>query len=100
MAKACGNLGICYSSTGEYGRAREMYAQARAMAEALGGRTGVVMACGNLGNCSLSTGEYGRAVSYYTEQYNMAKEMQVERGQANAALGMGVALRLEVRANV
>ena len=26
--------------------------------------------------------------------------MQVERGQANAALGMGVALRLEVRANV
>ena len=30
----------------------------------------------------------------------MAKEMQVENQQAEAALGVGVALRLEVRANV
>jgi hypothetical protein len=70
------------------------------MAEALGDRAGVATACGNLGNCCLNTGDYGRAISYFTEQYNMAKELQVGKDQATAALGMGVALRLEVRASV
>ena len=74
-----------------------LFEQHRAMAEALGDRAGVVRACGNLGNCCLNTGDYGRAISYFTEQYNMAKELQVE---TDAALGIGVALRLEVRANV
>jgi len=60
----------------------------------------VVGACGNLGRCCLNTGDYGRAISYFTQQYDMAKEMQVVRDQAGAALGMGVALRLEVRASV
>ena len=100
VAAACGNLGLCYSSTGDYRRAREMHEQHRATAEALGNRAGVATACGSLGNCCLNTGDYGRAISHFTEEYNMAKEMQVWRGQADAALGMGVALRLEVRANV
>jgi len=100
LATACGNLGNCYCSTGDYGRARELYEQHRAMAEALGDRDGVARACGSLGNCCISTGEYGRAIPYFTEQYNMGKEMQVETHQAAAALGIGVALRLEVRANV
>ena len=100
MARACGNLGNCYDSTGDYGRARELHEQDRAICEALGDRAGVAAACGNLGDCCLNTGDYGRAISYFTEQYNMAKELQVGTGQADAALGMGVALRLEVRASV
>ena len=100
VARACSGLGNCYYRTGDYARAREMHEQHRAMAEALGDRAGVATACGNLGNCCLSTGDYGRAISYFTEQYNMAKEMQDERCQAKAALGMGVALRLEIRASV
>ena len=100
VAAACGNLGNCYESTGDYARARELYEQCRALAEALGDRAGVEETCGNLGKCCLNTGDYGRAISYFAEQYNMAKKTQVERGQANAALGMGVALRLEVRASV
>jgi len=100
VARACSNLGSCYFSTGDYGRARELFEQDRAMVEALGDRAGVAGACSNLAKCCLNTGDYGRAISYFTQQYNMAKEMQVVTHQANAALGVGVALRLEVRASV
>jgi tetratricopeptide (TPR) repeat protein len=98
VARACCNLGVCYADTGDYGRARELYEQHSAMAKTLGDRQGVATACGNLGDCCLQTGEYARAISYFTEQYDIAKDMLVERG--HAALGIGVALRLEVRASV
>ena len=98
--KIHGILGNGFRNVGDYGRARELYEQQRALCEALGDRAGVARACGHLGNCCLRTGDYGRAISYFTEQYNMAKEMQVEKHQAYAALVTGVALRLEVRANV
>jgi tetratricopeptide (TPR) repeat protein len=100
VARACGNLGLCDYRTGDYGRARELHEQCKAISEALGDRAGVAWACGNLGNCGLNTGDYGRAISYFTEQHAIAKEIQVVHGQAKAALGVGVALRLEVRANV
>ena len=61
VATACGNLGNCYDSTGDYGRARELHEQARALCEALGDRAGVATVCGNLGCCYFSTGDYGRA---------------------------------------
>jgi len=127
-------LGLCYFSTGDYGRARELHEQHRAMCEALGHRAGVAAACTNLGNCyyrtgdfgrarelheqamtifeelaaacsglgscCLSTGEYGRAVSCFTQQYNVAKKLQVGKDMTDAALGIGVALRLEIRAKV
>ena len=35
MARACGNLGNCYYSTGDYGRARELHEQRRATSLAL-----------------------------------------------------------------
>ena len=35
---ACGGLGCCYYSTGDYARAREMHEQCKAMAEELGNR--------------------------------------------------------------
>ena len=47
MARACANLGTCYDSTGDYGRARELCEQARAIFEALGDRAGVAAACGD-----------------------------------------------------
>ena len=44
-------LGVAFQKTGDYGRARELLEQERAMAEALGDRAGVARACGNLGLC-------------------------------------------------
>ena len=49
MARACGNLGVCYESTGEHARAIALHADYKAMAEELGDRAGVGMACNTLG---------------------------------------------------
>ena len=100
VARACGNLGNCYYSTGDYARALELQEQRRAIAEEIGDRQGVAGACGNIGKCWLNKGDYGKAIWYFTQQSDMAKEIQVVPEQEDAALCMGVALRLEVRANV
>jgi tetratricopeptide (TPR) repeat protein len=97
QARACGNLGSCHKRTGDYGRARELHEQERATCEALKDRMGVASACFNLGDCCLNTGDYEQAISYFTEQYNLAKEMKVVISEADAALGVGVALRLLIR---
>jgi len=100
VATACGNLGSCYESTGDYARALELHEERRAIAEALGDRAGLARACGNLARCWLNTGDYVRAISHYSAQYEMAKEQQAVVCQADAALGLGVALRLLIRARV
>ena len=56
-------------------------------------------ACRNLGNCMLSTGEYLKAISYFQTQYAIAEELELEDHHAAAALDMGVAMRLHVRAD-
>jgi hypothetical protein len=43
-----GWLGNAFCETGDYGRARELHEQQRALCEALGDRAGVAAACGNL----------------------------------------------------
>ena len=45
MARACGNLGNCYFTTGDYRRALELLEQHKAVAEALGDRAGVARSC-------------------------------------------------------
>ena len=50
-------LGNGYYGTGDYGRAREMHEQHRALCEALGDRAGLARACGNLGLCYHRTGD-------------------------------------------
>jgi tetratricopeptide (TPR) repeat protein len=100
VATACGNLGSCYESKGDYARALELHEERRAIAEALGDRPGLARACGNLARCWVNTGDYARAISHYSAQYKMAKEQQAVICQADAALGLGVALRLLIRARV
>ena len=95
----CSHLGECYFATGDYGRARELYEQTRAMAEALGDRAGVATACANLGNCYIRTSEYGIALTFYKSQHAIATELKIGHVQADAALRIGVALRLHIRAD-
>ena len=97
VAAAWCNLGICYFSTGDFVRAREMHEQHRAMAEELGDRAGVATACKNLGNCMSSTGEHMKAISYFKTQYAIAEELELKGMRSNAALDMGVAMRLHIR---
>lgn len=100
VAKAYGNLASSHARMGDYDRACELHWKDLVICDGLGDRYGVMEACGNLGTCCLSMGDYARAVSYFTRQYDMAKDLQGTSHQGNAALKMGMALTLEVRANV
>jgi hypothetical protein len=42
---ACGNLGICYSSLGQYAKAIELHEQDQAIAQELGDRAGQGRSC-------------------------------------------------------
>jgi hypothetical protein len=46
-----------------------------------------------------STGEYMKAISYFEMQYTIAEELELEAYLGKAARGMGVAMRLHVRAD-
>jgi len=99
VATACGNLGLCYECTGDYARALELHEQNRAICDELGDRAGVAAACSNIGNCMSSTGEYMKAISYSETEYVIAEELGLKEDRAKAALDMGVAMRLHVRAD-
>jgi len=99
VATACGNLGICYGRTGDVEQARALHEQQKAICEELGQREGVATACGNLGNCYCSTGEYMKASALFETQFALLKDLGLAGKQASAALGKGVALRLQVRAD-
>ena len=97
MARASCNLGSCYDSTGDYVQALTLYEQTKEIYETIGNRVGIAGVNGNLGNCYLHMGNYGRAISYYKEQYTMAEELDLQKGKADAALGIGVTFRLQVQ---
>jgi len=78
-------LGICYYKTGDYGRAREMHEQDKAICEAMGGRR-MARACCNLGNCFRSMGDYGRARELY-EQDRAISEALGDRAWVALACG-------------
>ena len=62
VANACGNLGNCYRSMGQYDL--KLLLEFKERAEKLGnsGLTMVANACGNLGNCHRSMGQYEQAL--------------------------------------
>jgi len=87
--KILGVLGLGFEITGDYGRARELHEQHRAMAEALGDRAGVARACENLGNCYFSTGDYGRARKLYEQHRAICEALGDRAGVARAYANLG-----------
>ena len=82
-----------------YGREREMHEEDRVICEEPCDRAGLAKACGNLGNCMCSTGEYMKAISYLKMEYGVAKELEREKERASAAMNIGAAMRLHIRAD-
>jgi len=62
-------------------------------------RVGEILACNNLGFCHMHLQEYANAVAYYRRQYSISTELGLGHKQAKAAMGIGVALALQVRAD-
>jgi tetratricopeptide (TPR) repeat protein len=97
-AAAYANLGIVYQSQGDFSKAIDHHGQHLAIAKEVGDRDGEGTAYGNLGTCHMHLNEYDKAVAYFEEQHALATSLKLAHKQSNAALNMGIALTLHVRA--
>jgi len=95
--KAYGNLGNAYHSLGDFPKAIVYHAQDLAIAQEVGDRAGESVAYSNLGACHMELGDYVNAVAYYERCHAMSTELRLALMQSQAAMGMGLALRLQVR---
>ena len=96
--KAYSNLGCAYRSQGDVSKAIEYHAQDLAIAKEVGDRAGEGAAYGRLGTCHMHLNEYVKAVAYFEASHVMATSLKLAHMQSDAALNMGVALTLGVRA--
>jgi tetratricopeptide (TPR) repeat protein len=99
VGAACNNIGVCYKNMGSYEAAIAMFLRSqRTLKAEAGNQTGydqdvLGTTSGNLAECYLCTSEYQKAILSYKDQYAISTHPQM---QSRAALGLGVALRLQV----
>ena len=98
-SKAHGNLGNAYRSMGEHSKAVEYHTQCLAIATEVGDRAGEGASYGNLGTDHMYLKEYVKAVAYHRAHHDLATSLKLALVQSDAALNMGVALTLHVRAD-
>jgi tetratricopeptide (TPR) repeat protein len=96
--RAYGNLGNTYESLGDFNKAIEHHAQDLAIAKEVGDRAGEGAAYGNLGTGHLHLNDFDKAVAFHKAQHALAISLKLAHMECNAALKMGVALTLCVRA--
>jgi tetratricopeptide (TPR) repeat protein len=95
---AYANLGCTYRSQGDFSKAIEYHTQCLAIAKEVGDRAGVGKAYKNLGTCHMHLNEHVKAFAYFEAQHEMATSLKLAHMWSDAALNMGVALTLLVRA--
>ena len=81
-----------------FSKAIEYHGQHLAIVKEVGNRAGEKAAYGNLGTCHMHLNEYVKAVAYFEAQDVMATSLKLAHVQSGAALNVGVALTLGVRA--
>jgi hypothetical protein len=95
--RSYGNLGNAYGSLGAVTKAIGSHKQHLAMAKEVSDRAGEGGAYASVGICYILLNEYVNTVAFHEASHVLATENGLAHVQARAALGMGVALRLEVR---
>jgi tetratricopeptide (TPR) repeat protein len=90
---ALGNLGLAYSSLGEYQRAIEYHEQYLAIAREIGDRRGEGTALGNLGLAYNDLGEYQRAIDYHEQALVISREIGDRRGEGSDLGNLGIAYK-------
>jgi tetratricopeptide (TPR) repeat protein len=86
-----GNLGIAYSSLGEYRRSIEYREKHLKIAREMRDRCGEGNALDNLGSAYFFLGEYRQAIEYYESGLGIAHETGDRRLQGGSLGGLGVA---------
>jgi tetratricopeptide (TPR) repeat protein len=92
------NLGNVYLVLDGLAKAPLRIAQDLAIAKEVGARAREGQAYANLGTVHMYLNEYVKAVGYFEAQHSMATSLDLTNVQSDAALNMGVALTLHVRA--
>ena len=96
---AYGNLGCAYQSLGDWAKSIEYQTHRLAIAKEVGDRAGEGQAYANLSTCHMHLNEFVKAVAYFDAQHALAISLKLAHEQSDAALSMGVALTLHVRAS-
>ena len=86
---------MAYESQGDVSKAIKYHTQHLAIAKEVGDRAGEGTAYANLGTCHM---HLNKAVACFEAQHVMATSLTLAHEQSGAALNMGVALTLGVRA--
>jgi tetratricopeptide (TPR) repeat protein len=95
---AYGNLGNAHGSLGDFSQAIKYHTQCLEIAKEVGNRRTETLAYGNLGTFTMCLNEYDKAVAYHKAQHALATSLKLANTQREAALNVGVALTLHVRA--
>ena len=88
---------------GDFSKAITHHSQDLSIAKEVVDRAGEGRACANLGTCRMYLNEYDlneyvNSVAYFEAQHTLAISLKLAHVQSDAALNMGVALTLHVRA--
>jgi tetratricopeptide (TPR) repeat protein len=98
QGSAYGNLGSAYMSQGDFVTAVKYLTQDLAIAKETGDLAGEGRSCNNLGMCHMHLGEHVKAIGFYERHLAAATQLGVAHLKAQAAMCLGVALRLQVTA--
>jgi hypothetical protein len=94
VGTACGNLGHCYCSMGQYGLAIELHQECKKIAEEVGDWAMLAGACGNLCTCYTQDGQFVQALPYGKQCYQISREVQLRNEELQSAHDVGTVLRL------
>ena len=91
-------LGNAHHSLGDFSNANKCHTQHLEIVKEVGDRAGEDRVYGNLGTGHMHLNEYVKAVAYSEAQHGLAISLKLAHVQSDAALNMGVALIVDVRA--
>jgi tetratricopeptide (TPR) repeat protein len=85
-AAVCGNLGVAYTSLGQYQQAIDFHQQSLEIKRDIGDRGGEAGSIGNLGVAYTSLGQYQRAIDFHQQSLEIERDIG-DRGGEAASLG-------------
>lgn len=90
IAKALGNLGLLYSTQGQYTKALKLLQEAIEITKQIGDKPGQSASLSILGTIYQELGEFDEALSFYEEALTIVQQLEDRSGQENIIGNIGV----------